>query len=68
MALAAGCLTPPSLLTDGFVHLSTPAQVRLPADTLYAGRTNLPMLLIDPARLPGELRFEPGDHDARSGM
>ncbi|HEY2765507.1 MAG TPA: GNAT family N-acetyltransferase, partial [Pseudonocardiaceae bacterium] len=68
MALAAGCLAPPSLFTDGFVHLSTSAQVRLPANALYAGRTDLLMLLIDPARVPGELRFEAGEHDARSGL
>ena len=68
MALAAGCLATPSLLTHGFVHLSTSDQVRLPANALYGGRTDLLMLLIDPARLPGELRFEPGDHDAWSGL
>lgn len=68
MALAAGAVAPSSLLTEGFVHLSTPAQVELPANALFAGRTDLVALVIDPARLPGELLFEPARHDAPPGM
>lgn len=67
MALAAGCLAPPALLTHGVVPLSTPAQVRLEATALYAGRSDLLMLLIDPARLPGQRRLVPPDHDTGSG-
>ncbi len=59
MALAAGSLAPPSLLSEGFVHLSTPAQVRLPANARFPGRMDLLVLVIDPAKLPAELRFEP---------
>lgn len=59
MALAAGSVAPPSLLSEGFVHLSTPGQVKLPANVRFAGRTDLLALVIDPARLPAELRFEP---------
>ncbi len=64
MALAAGSVAPPSLLSEGFVHLSTPAQVQLPANTLFTGRTDLVTLVIDPARLPGALHFEAARHDA----
>jgi uncharacterized protein (DUF952 family) len=60
-ARAAGAVRPPSLAEVGFVHCSDPGTVHLPAGRLYAGRRDLLLLELDPARLGAEVRWEPGD-------
>ncbi|MCP9625258.1 DUF952 domain-containing protein [Nocardia otitidiscaviarum] len=59
-ARAAGELRAPSLAEVGFIHLSAPRQVHLPADRLFAGRRDLVLLWLDPARLTDPVRWEPG--------
>lgn len=55
-----GELRPESLQAQGFVHLSALEQVHLPANRLYAGRQDLVLLHIDPAKLVAPVRWEPG--------
>jgi uncharacterized protein (DUF952 family) len=57
-----------SLDTEGFVHCSDFGTVHLPANRLFAGRTDLVLLEIDPARLDVPLRWEPGAPPSPNGV
>jgi uncharacterized protein (DUF952 family) len=59
-AKADGWHRPPSLDAVGFVHMSAVTQVHLPANRLYAGRTDMLLLWCDPALFDGPVRWEPG--------
>jgi uncharacterized protein (DUF952 family) len=50
---------PPSLEAEGFIHLSTPAQLAGTLARYYAGQRDLVALVVDADRLePGVLRWE----------
>ncbi|WP_216212695.1 DUF952 domain-containing protein [Amycolatopsis aidingensis] len=51
-----------SLAEVGFIHCADRGTVHLPANRLFAGRTDLVLLEVDPAGLP--VRWEPGDPPA----
>ncbi|MFN8070780.1 MAG: DUF952 domain-containing protein [Mycobacterium sp.] len=55
-----GEVRPESLTLVGFVHLSTPGQVHLPANRLFVGRSDLCAVWVDPDELQSPLRWEPG--------
>lgn len=67
-ALDDGEVRPQSLDAVGFVHLSTPEQVHLPAQALFPGRRDLVLLVVDPARLTDPVRLEPGRPEDPAGM
>lgn len=59
-AQTLGHVDAPSLTEVGFIHLSAPYQVHLPANRLFAARTDLLALHVDPALVTAEICWEPG--------
>ncbi|MCC6801885.1 MAG: DUF952 domain-containing protein [Anaerolineae bacterium] len=47
-----------SLTQEGFIHFSGAEQVVRTANLYYAGQRELVLLVVDPARLKSELRYE----------
>jgi uncharacterized protein (DUF952 family) len=56
-----GIYAPASLTTEGFIHLSTADQWPRTRARFFAGRVDLVLLVIDPARLGDAVRYEPAD-------
>ena len=67
-ALATGELWPSSLSDVGFVHLSDSGQAHLPANRIFAGRTDVVALFVDAGRLEAPVRWEPGLPTDPAGM
>ena len=59
-AQKSGQYTADSLAGEGFIHCSKVDQILRVADLIFAGQHGLVLLVIDPARLLSELRWEPG--------
>lgn len=51
-----------SLTQEGFIHFSGREQVVRTANIYYAGQRDLVLLVVDPALLKSELRYEPPTH------
>lgn len=60
-AQAAGTYHAESLTTQGFIHFSRRDQILLVANAVYHGQRDLLLLVVDPARLSAELRYEAPD-------
>ena len=48
-----------SLATEGFIHCSTVSQVLPVAENFYKGQHELVLLVVEPALLSSELKWEP---------
>ncbi len=64
-ARADGLYAADSLSAEGFIHLSTRAQLLWVAERFYRGRAGLVLLAVDPARLAAELRYETSEPGQR---
>ena len=57
-ALSAGIYAADSLVTEGFIHCSTEAQVIATATRLFRGKQGLVLLCIEPGKVQAEIRYE----------
>ena len=62
-----GVYVAPSLATAGFIHLSGEKQWLATANRFYRGQRDLVLLVIAPARLIAEVRWEDGVPPAADG-
>ena len=58
MALREGLYEPESLAREGFIHFSRADQVVRTAEALFAGRTDLLLLVVQPWRVPAGVVWE----------
>ena len=55
---------PPSLTTEGFIHLSTDKQLLRSANKFYRGKIDLLVIAINEKRLDAELKYESANEDS----
>ena len=60
-AQSCGEFSPPTLVNEGFIHLSRPNQILAVANQFYANLPNGLLLWIDPCKLSNPLRWEIAD-------
>ena len=58
VALQRGEYRAESLETEGFIHCSTRSQILPVAEKFFQGRGTLLLLMMDPARLASEMKWE----------
>ncbi|AHH93484.1 DUF952 domain-containing protein [Kutzneria viridogrisea] len=63
-----GVHAPASLDEVGFVHCSDPGTAHIPANAVFAGRTDLVLLVIDPVSLDATVRWEQGVPEHPAGI
>lgn len=64
-AQGSGQFLSPEFDAHGFIHCSTSEQVVLVLNAFFRGRSGLILLVIDPAKLKSEVRWEPPDATVR---
>jgi uncharacterized protein (DUF952 family) len=55
---------PPSLTTEGFIHLSTDKQLLASANKFYKGKPDLLVVAINEKRLDADLKYDAADGDS----
>lgn len=63
-----GVYTAASLDSDGYIHCSDPGTAHIPANAVFAGRTDLVLLEIDPALVGAPVVWEDGDPPHPDGI
>jgi uncharacterized protein (DUF952 family) len=60
-AIAKKSYQPESLIKEGFIHCSKFEQVLRVANDFYHSQKDLVLLVIEPAKIKSEIRWEPGN-------
>jgi uncharacterized protein (DUF952 family) len=67
-AQLAGEYRSETLATEGFIHAAFPHQILKVADRFYHARPNLVVLVVNPAHLQAEAKYEQGTREADNNI